>query len=214
MNTPDNPITVAIVEDDARIRRALELVLESSGDCRSVCSCRSGEEALDFIPPLAPAVIIMDINLPGIDGVETVRRLVELGVTAHILMMTVHRDSDTIFEALAAGAAGYLVKPVQSAQLLDSVRDIFGGGAPMTSSIARKVVQAFRDGAARPAASEVSLSPRENEILTMLSEGFLYKEIAEKLGSTYSTVRTHIEHIYEKLHVHSRTQAVSKFLKR
>ncbi len=214
MNTPENPITVAIVEDDVRIRRALALVLEGTDDCRCAAACRSGEEALEVIPPLEPSVIIMDINLPGIDGVETVRRLVDLGVASHILMMTVHRDSDTIFEALAAGAAGYLVKPVQSAQLLESVRDIFGGGAPMTSSIARKVVQAFRDGAARPAASPVSLSPREQEILAMLSEGFLYKEIAEKLGSTYSTVRTHIEHIYEKLHVHSRSQAVAKFLKR
>lgn len=213
MKKSETPITVAIVEDDVRIRRTLSMVLGGAGDCSCVAACRSGEEALELIPPLSPSVIIMDINLPGIDGVETVRRLVDLGVASQILMMTVHRDSDTIFDALAAGAAGYLVKPVQSAQLLESVRDIFGGGAPMTSSIARKVVQAFRSSPARQA-SPVSLSPRENEILEMLSEGFLYKEIAEKLGCTYSTVRTHIEHIYEKLHVHSRSQAVAKFLKR
>ncbi|MFM2197233.1 MAG: hypothetical protein RLZZ505_665 [Verrucomicrobiota bacterium] len=217
MKTAVQPITVAIVEDDSRIRRALTMVLERAEDCRCVGAYRSGEDALAAIPALAPSIIIMDVNLPGIHGVETVRKLVEQGVASHILMLTVNRDTDTIFDALAAGAVGYLVKPVQSAQLLAAVRDVFGGGAPMTSSIARKVVQAFRNTPAKSAetasAPAVNLSPRENEILGMLSEGFLYKEIADKLGCSYSTVRTHIERIYEKLHVHSRSQAIARFRK-
>lgn len=207
------PITVAIVEDDIRIRRTLAMILDRASDCRCVGQYASGEDAIDALPSLAPRVIVMDINLPGINGVECVRRLVDQGVKSHILMLTVHRDTDTIFDALAAGAVGYLVKPVHAGDLLAAVRDVFGGGAPMTSSIARKVVQAFRTGSAKRSPSD-NLSPRECEILQMLAEGFLYKEIADKLESSYATVRTHIERIYEKLHVHSRAQAVARFLKR
>jgi DNA-binding NarL/FixJ family response regulator len=213
MTQAESPITVAIVEDDTRIRRTLEMVLARAGDCHCLGAYRSGEDALAAIPALAPSIIIMDVNLPGMNGVETVRKLVERGVSSHILMLTVHRDTDTIFDALAAGAVGYLVKPVQSAQLLEAVHDVFGGGAPMTSSIARKVVQAFRNAPDKPKSS-INLSPRENEILEMLSKGFLYKEIADKLDCSYATVRTHIERIYEKLHVHSRSQAVAKFMNR
>ncbi len=211
MTSPDNPITVAIVEDDERISRTLAMILDDAADCRCVGQYRSGEEAVAAIPAQAPRVIIMDVNLPGINGVECVRRLVAKGVASHILMLTVHKDTDVIFEALAAGATGYLVKPVQAEQLLAAVRDIYGGGAPMTSSIARKVVQTFHR---QPAAAGEALSARETEVLDWLAKGHSYKEIAEQMNVSYSTVHTHIERIYKKLHVSSRAQAVARHLRR
>jgi len=209
MTNKEAVITVALVEDDVRIRRTVAMILNHAEDCRCIGQYSTAEEAVAGIPENPPRVIIMDINLPGINGVECVRQLVEKGVKSHVLMLTVHKDTDAIFDALTAGAVGYLVKPVHAAQLLDAVRDVYGGGAPMTSSIARKVVQAFRRDAPAPR-EEDGLTPRESEILEMLAQGFMYKEIADKFGASYSTVRTHIEHIYEKLHVHSRSQAVAK----
>jgi len=209
MKTTTQPISVALVEDDARIRRTLAMILNTTTDCQCRAQYGSGEEAVAAIPADPPRIIIMDINLPGISGVECVRQLVERGVTSQVLMLTVHKDADAIFNALAAGAVGYLVKPVPASQLLAAVRDVYGGGAPMTSSIARKVVQAFqRHAPARR--TDDGLSPREQEILDLLAQGFLYKEIAQKLAASYSTVRTHIERIYAKLHVNSRSQAVAK----
>jgi len=213
MKNSEKPITVAVVEDDEGIRRTLALILNRAEDCHCVAQYSRGEDAVAAISDTPPDVIIMDINLPGISGVECVRQLVARGVKAQILMLTVHKDSDVIFEALAAGAGGYLVKPVPAAHLLEAVRDVYGGGAPMTSSIARKVVQSFQRGQP-PVSEEDSLSPRERDILNMLSQGFMYKEIADKLGTSYATVRTHIERIYGKLHVNSRSQAVAKSLKR
>ena len=206
------PITVALVEDDDRIRRTVAMILDRAGDCRCVGKYGTGEEAVAAIPALAPHVIIMDINLPGISGVDCVHQLVESGVKSQVLMLTVHKDADAIFDALAAGAGGYLVKPVPAEQLLAAVRDIYGGGAPMTSSIARKVVQSFKS--TPPSGVSDDLSPRERNILDLLAQGFMYKEIADKLNASYATVRTHIEHIYEKLHVNSRAQAVAKSLQR
>lgn len=213
MKTDPSPITVALVEDDARIRRTLAMLLQRAPDCHCVGQYGTGEEAVAAIPAQAPNVIIMDINLPGISGIECVRQLVEQGVKAQILMLTVHMDADAIFDALVAGAVGYLVKPVPAEQLLAAVRDVYGGGAPMTLSIARKVVQSFHQGAA-DAGPLHGLSPREHEVLDLLSQGFIYKEIADKLATSYATVRTHIERIYGKLHVNSRSQAVLKFRKR
>jgi len=200
-------IKVALVEDDIRIRRTLALILDSESDCCCVGQYSSGEEAVKELPTLAPQVIIMDVNMPGINGVECVRQLVAKGVDAHVLMLTVHKDTDVIFDALTAGASGYLVKPVQADQLLAAVRDIHGGGAPMTSSIARKVVQAFQR---KPEPAGEALSTRENEILSWLAKGHAYKEIADKMKISYSTVHTHIERIYKKLHVNSRAQAVAR----
>ena len=211
MTPPNTPITVALVEDDERISRTLAMILDDAADCRCVGQYRSGEEAVAAIPAQAPRVIIMDVNLPGINGVECVRQLVATGVASHILMLTVHKDTDVIFEALAAGATGYLVKPVQAEQLLAAVRDIYGGGAPMTSSIARKVVQTFHR---KPAAPGEALSTRETEVLDWLAKGHSYKEIAELMKVTYSTVHTHIERIYKKLHVNSRAQAVARHMRR
>ena len=213
MTTRNTPITVALVEDDARIRASLAMLLQQAPGCQCVGQYGTGEDAVAGIPALNPHIIIMDINLPGISGIECVRQLVERGVKSHVLMLTVNMDADAIFEALAAGAVGYLVKPVPAVQLLAAVRDVYGGGAPMTLSIARKVVQSFHQGAAVSKLHH-DLSPRENEILELLAQGFMYKEIADKLSTSYATVRTHIERIYGKLHVNSRSLAVSKFRKR
>jgi DNA-binding NarL/FixJ family response regulator len=204
-------ITVAIVEDDDGLRSSLSGMIERAPDCSCLGVYKSAEEALEAIPKLKPTVILMDINLPGMDGVQCVRRMVRLGSTAQILMLTVHEDTDYIFESLAAGASGYLLKPVRTAELLAAVKNVYAGGAPMTSSIARKVVQSFKQ--VRPNNSKTDdLSPREQEILSYLAKGYSYKETAEQIGISYSTVHTHIEHIYHKLHVRSRAQAVAKYL--
>jgi len=204
-------ITVAIVEDDAGLRTSLSGILQRSPECRCVGVYGSAEEALAALPAVRPRVVLMDINLPGMDGVECVRRLAPTNPEAQILMLTVHEDTDFIFDSLAAGASGYLLKPVRAAELLAAVKNVYAGGAPMTSSIARKVVQSFKH--ARAAAAETErLSPREQEILDYLAKGYSYKETAEQMSISYSTVHTHIEHIYHKLHVQSRAQAVAKYL--
>ena len=207
MNLSATPITVVLVEDDARIRRVLSAILDNSQNSRCVGQYDSGEEAVSAIPELSPHVIIMDINLPGINGVECVRQLVAKGVTAQILMLTVHNDTGALFDALEAGATGYLVKPVPAEQLLAAVQDIYGGGAPMTSSIARRVVQRFRRTS--PIAGE-SLSERETQVLQWLVKGHSYKEIAAELKINYTTINTYIRRIYKKLHVNSRAEAVAR----
>ncbi|MEN9573227.1 MAG: hypothetical protein RL514_1082 [Verrucomicrobiota bacterium] len=205
------PITVAIVEDDVRIRRSLATMLGTAGDIECVGQFASAEDALAKLPALKPRVVFMDINLPGMSGVECVRELAAIGPKPQIVMLTSYDDSEAIFSSLSAGACGYLLKPIRTAQLLAAVRDVYSGGAPMSSQIARRVVETFNKPAApvQPSAAEL-LSAREREILQLLSTGFLYKEIADKLGISYSTVRTHIERIYEKLHVQSRAQAVAR----
>jgi DNA-binding NarL/FixJ family response regulator len=206
------PIKVAIVEDEAAVRGSLEGILKRSGDCECVGTFGSGEDAVREVPKLQPAVVLMDINLPGMDGVECVRQLSTSLPTASFLMLTVHEDPDSIFNSLAAGASGYLLKPVRAAELLAAVKDAFGGGAPMTSNIARKVVQSFkRTPASAPEAEK--LSPREIEVLDLLVKGYSYKEAAEAMKISYGTVHTHIQRIYKKLHVQSRAQAVARYLK-
>jgi DNA-binding NarL/FixJ family response regulator len=206
------PISVAIVEDDGPLRASLVGILQRAPECRCVGAFASAEEALPQIPALAPQVVLMDINLPGMDGVQCVRRLAELIPKAQILMLTVHEDTDTIFESLSAGAAGYLLKPVRAAELLAAIKDVYAGGAPMTSNIARKVVQSFKRADVGPDDGK-QLSPRERDVLDYLVKGYSYKEVAEQMGISYSTVHTHIEHIYHKLHVQSRAQAVAKYLR-
>jgi DNA-binding NarL/FixJ family response regulator len=155
----------------------------------------------------------MDISLTGMNGVECVRRLANLMELPQILMLTFHDDPESIFHSLKAGAAGYLLKPVRAAQLLAAVKDVYGGGVPMTSIIARKVIQSFKLVTPTASPTTENLSPRELDVLNYLVKGFSYKETAEALGLTYSTVHYHIEHIYHKLHVQSRAQAVARFLK-
>jgi DNA-binding NarL/FixJ family response regulator len=204
-------IKVAIVEDDAGVLASMKKILEHAPECVCVGAFASGEDAVRDLPKLQPQVVLMDINLTGMDGVECVRQLARLMPLPQILMLTVHDDPDSIFNSLAAGAAGYLLKPVRAAQLLAAVKDVYGGGAPMTSNIARKVVQSFKRVEPTLSARE-KLSPREVDVLNHLVKGFSYKEVAEAMAISYSTVHTHIERIYQKLHVQSRAQAVARYL--
>ncbi|MEY4243999.1 MAG: hypothetical protein RLZZ245_1584 [Verrucomicrobiota bacterium] len=204
-------ITIAIVEDDAPIRWGLTAILGEEPDFDCVGSFASAEEALTHLPTLQPRVVLMDVNLPKMNGIECVRRLTASPNPPQIIMLTIRQDSEIIFDALAAGASGYLLKPPTAEDLIDAVRDVFAGGAPMTASIARRVVQSFTQARSKTPETE-SLSPREIEVLELLVKGFAYKEVAGELTISYSTVQRHIESIYRKLHVHSRTHAVSKYL--
>jgi DNA-binding NarL/FixJ family response regulator len=206
-----NAIKVGLVEDDAIIRNSLLQLLEQTRGFACVAHCATGEDALERLPRLKPDAVLMDINLPKMSGVECTARLKESLPDTQIMMLTVFEDSQHIFNALKAGASGYLLKRSEPAEVLEAIRDIRQGGAPMSSQIARKVVQAFRTpkAAASPAAR---LTRREEEILGYLSEGYSDKEIADKLSISIPTVRTHLTHIYEKLHVQSRTEAVIKYL--
>jgi DNA-binding NarL/FixJ family response regulator len=202
-------ITVAIVEDDPPARKIFASWIDRAEGFRCVSVHGDAESALAALPGLHPDVVLTDINLPGLNGVECVRRLKPVLPKTQFVMLTVYEDADHIFQALAAGASGYLLKQVPRAQLLAALRDVHDGGSPMTSKIARKVVQAFQTP--RPAATEAAeLSPREQELLDLLARGFLYKEIAEAMSITVGTVNTYIRRIYEKLHVRSRAQAVAK----
>ena len=208
-------ITVAIVEDDAAVRRSLVQILEAAADIRCVGAYGSAEPLLRDLGRLAPQVAILDINLPGISGVECVQRIVEQAATTQIMMLTVYDHNDAIFDSLAAGAHGYLVKPVRAAELLAAVRDVHSGGAPMTSNIARRVVQAFkRPAAPAPHPAVESLTDREAQVLDLLAQGYLYKEIAAHMGVSYHTIHAHVRHIYEKLQVRSRAQAVAAYHRR
>jgi len=207
------PISVSIVEDNDQLRGTLARVLNRADGFQCVGQYPNAEAALEALPKERPNVVLMDINLPGMNGVECVRRLKQLVPEIQIIMLTVYEDTENIFNALAAGASGYLLKRTKSAELLEGVRDVLKGGSPMTTHIARKVVQSFQQSSASAQATE-NLSPREQEVLDCLSQGFLYKEIAEKLGISYETVHTYIRRIYEKLQVRTRTEAVAKFLRR
>lgn len=207
------PITVAIVEDNDQLRSTLARVIDRAEGCRCVGQHANAEDALAVLPEQKPNVVLMDINLPGINGVECVRRLKSLLPATQVVMLTVYEDTDNIFNALAAGASGYLLKRTSRDELIAAIKEVHQGGSPMTAHIARKVVQSFQHAGPSPQPSE-NLSPREQEVLDLLSQGFLYKEIADKLGISYETVHTYIRRIYEKLHVRTRTEAVAKFLRR
>jgi DNA-binding NarL/FixJ family response regulator len=207
------PITVSIVEDSEKFRTTLARVLDRAEGFKCVSTYGSAEEALKALPQVKPEVVLMDINLPGMNGVECVRKLKQAMPDILVMMLTVYEDTDNIFNALAAGATGYMLKRTTQAQLLEAIREVQRGGSPMTTHIARKVVLSFQQTAATSAPTE-NLSPREQEVLDCLAQGFLYKEIAEKLGISYETVHTYIRRIYEKLQVRTRTEAVAKFLRR
>ncbi|HWD20002.1 MAG TPA: response regulator transcription factor [Verrucomicrobiae bacterium] len=206
------PINVSIVEDDPGLREGLLRLLKQTREFRCLAHYPDAEIALKEIPQLKPDIVLMDINLPGMSGVECVQRLHAVEPALRIVMLTVYEDPDQIFKALTAGAVGYLLKQRPSADLLDAIRDAHQGGSPMSSQIARKVVQFFHSGkAAGGEAGE--LSTREQEVLNLLAKGYLVKEIADQLGISFVTTRTYIRRIYEKLHVHSRAQAVAKFMR-
>ena len=208
-------ISVAIVEDNNDIRLALEQIIDSDDNYTLAGSCISGEEALVKLPILNPQVVLMDIGLGGISGIEVVRELKSSHPEILFMMCTIYDEDEKIFEALSAGASGYILKKTSPVKLLEGIKELMEGGAPMSSQIARKVVAAFQN---KPAASVSPalnvLSKRETEILEMLSTGLLYKEISDKLSISSETVRKHVYHIYEKLHVSNRIEAVNKFFGR
>jgi DNA-binding NarL/FixJ family response regulator len=204
-------IAVSIVEDDPQVRGSLAKLIDGAPGFRCVSVHGSAEDALVEIPKVKPEVVLMDINLPGANGVECVRRLKPGLPATQIIMLTVYQKTEHIFNALAAGATGYMLKQTPPSELLLAIKEVHGGGSPMSSHIARKIVQSFQQPAP-PSAEAQSLSPREAEVLDLLAKGFLYKEIADQMKVSYATVHTHIRHIYEKLHVRSRTEAVAKHL--
>jgi len=210
-----NPIRVAIVEDDVRLRRMVEEVLTSAADCKCVGVFSNGASALEGLPRLRPDVIVMDINLPDLNGVDCVEQVAPMLPDTQIVMLTVYQDTDTIFRALSVGAHGYLVKPVMPMKLLEAIREIREGGVPMSRTIARKVVETFRGPPATPAAAAVGddtgLSGRERQVLEMLVGGYSYKEIADQLGVKLGTVSTYVQRIYEKLHVHTRREIIERY---
>jgi DNA-binding NarL/FixJ family response regulator len=202
-------IRVALVEDDAEVRAGLEALLGSASNCSCVAAFASAEEALSKLPELKPDVVLMDIHLPGMSGIDCIRQLKLHQPNIQIMMLTVFEDHDRIFQSLAAGASGYLLKQSPPAKLLEAIAELHQGGSPMSTQIARRVVEAFRP-ASRTDDPTTGLSPREKEILALLGKGHLYKEIAGHLGISVETVRTHIHNTYEKLHVRTRTEAVMK----
>ncbi len=205
-------ITVSIVEDNDQLRGTLARVIDRAEGFRCLGQHPSAEAALDSVPKEKPDVVLMDINLPGMNGVECVRKLKQLLPQTQVVMLTVYEDTENIFNALAAGAMGYMLKRTPRDELLAAIREVIRGGSPMTTHIARKVVQSFQRAPASAGPTE-ELSPREKEVLDCLAQGFLYKEIADKLGISYETVHTYIRRIYEKLQVRTRTEAVAKFLR-
>ncbi|HYG22228.1 MAG TPA: response regulator transcription factor [Verrucomicrobiae bacterium] len=205
------PFTVAIVEDDVKVRGSLARLIDSTDGFTCVSQHPSGENALAELVITRPGVVLMDINLPGMNGVDCVRRLKELLPSTQVVMLTVYENTNIIFSALSAGASGYLLKQSSPEQIIQAIREVHEGGSPMTSHIARKVVASFQK-ISNPVNDYEKLSLREQEVLDLLSQGFLYREISEKLKISYATVHTHVRHIYEKLHVRSRTEAVTRHL--
>ncbi len=204
-------IRISIVEDSAALRGGLATLLDDAPDMQCLSACADAEEALRRLPGDAPDIVLMDIRLPGMSGIECVARLLQMLPNVRIVMLTAYEDSEDIFQSLAAGAHGYLVKSSDPEQLLDAIREVAAGGSPISGSVARKMVDFFR---ARPPlpGSLSALAPREREVLKLLADGCPYKEIAEAMQVSLGTVRTYIQRIYEKLHVHNRTDAVVQFL--
>jgi DNA-binding NarL/FixJ family response regulator len=206
---PNVSITVSIIEDDAPAREIFVDWIRRAPGFQFVSQHESCEDALVKLPDAKPAVVLADINLPGKNGIDCVRHLKPLLPQTQFVMLTVYEDSNHIFEALAVGASGYLLKQTPRTELIAALKDVYAGGSPMTSNIARKVVQSFQPF--EPHADEsANLSPREHEVLELLARGYLYKEISDSLSISVATVNTYIRRIYEKLHVRSRGQAVAK----
>ncbi len=205
--------TVAIVEDNPEIRLSLTEWINSAPDCRCICACANAETALVEIPKTRPEVVLMDIGLPGISGIACTARLKNLMPDLLVIVVTVYHDRDLLFQALKAGASGYLLKRSTPDEVIHAIAEVRSGGAPMTSEIARMVVETFRKRPAKEVSS-VELSDREMEILSFVSKGLADKEIANKLTLSFHTIRAHLRRIYEKLHVCCRAEAVTKYLER
>jgi len=207
------PVAIAIVEDDLETREGLAELLSQEPRVKCLGIYATGEAAVRHIPQIKPEVALVDINLPGMNGIECVSRLKKQMPKLQILMLTKYEESDLIFNSLRAGASGYLLKKLLTEELISAIEQVRAGGAPMSMQIARKVVDHFRR--VEPPASDLEkLTLREQEVLALLAKGFLYKEISDQLGISFHTFRNHQRAIYEKLHVHSRTEAVLKYLGR
>ena len=202
-------ISLAIVEDLDEVRDGLKNFISLSQDFKILDTFKTAEEALYDIPKLKPDIVIMDINLPGMDGIECIKQVKDKSPGTQFMMFTVYENDEKVFEALKAGASGYLLKNTGLVQLVESIKELHTGGSPMSANIARKLVTVFRNTEKGNATVDV-LSNRENEILQLLAKGLLYKEIATQLLISVATVRQHIHHIYEKLHVQNRTEAINK----
>jgi DNA-binding NarL/FixJ family response regulator len=205
-------IKIMIVEDDEAVREGLRMLINGSDGYSCIAACRTAEEALDEISGDQPQVVLMDINLPGMNGIECVVGIKNTFPEIQVMMLTVFDNTDEIFRSLEAGATGYMLKKTPPARLLEAISELVNGGSPMSGEIARKVVQAF----AKPVQHrfpEANLTAREEEILSFLSKGFLYKEIASELFISIDTVRTHIRKIYQKLQVRTRTEALLRCMK-
>ncbi len=208
----DRSLRVSVVEDDGEIRAHLVQLIAAANGFTLVSDHHEGGGAIETILQMQPDVVLMDINLPGMNGIECTRILKRQSPALQILMLTVYEDAEAIFESLNAGASGYLLKRTPSATLLEAIREVHEGGSPMSSQIARRVVQHFSQGNRKPEIEQ--LTDRERAVLDLLARGQLYKEIADQLGTSLDTVRKHLQNIYHKLHVHTRTEAVVKYLGR
>jgi DNA-binding NarL/FixJ family response regulator len=203
---------VAIVEDNPSIRKSLQEWVDSAPDYKCVGTCGDAESALKVIPRLKPDVVLMDIHLPGDSGIACTARLKQMMPGIQVIVVTVYRDRELLFQALKAGASGYLLKRSSPEEILRAIAEVRSGGAPMTGEIARMVVETFQKPAAETVPSAAELSPREVEILDLVAKGLTNKEIGPALNISYDTVRAHLRRIYEKLHVRCRTEAAMKYL--
>jgi DNA-binding NarL/FixJ family response regulator len=201
---------IAIVEDNKVIRESLMEFVHADPECRCVCACATAEEALKVIPKHEPEIVLMDIQLPNMSGIDCIAQLKQILPSVHIIMVTVYEDTERIFKALRMGACGYLLKRCAPEELISAIREVRQGGAPMSREIARKVIASFQEPLTTAIEVE-DLTPREREILELLADGFPNKEIADRVGLTDGTVRWHLRHVYNKLHVRSRTEAALKF---
>lgn len=211
---PMTPIRVSIVEDDTTIRESLRSLFIFEKDMEPFTVHSTAEDALMRLGETCPDVVIMDINLPGASGIDCVRQLSERCGTTQFLMYTVHDDDHRVFEALKAGANGYILKTSTPDQILEAVRELSAGGSPMSAHVARRVVAHLRPAENLSGPANTALSDREKQVLALLAEGLLYKEIGERLGITVGTIKQHIHRIYDKMHVQNRTEAVNRYFGR
>ncbi len=209
------PITLAIVEDLDEVREGLKNFLALSPDFKVLDTFKTAEEAVEYLPRIEPDIVIMDINLPGMSGIDCILQVKKKNIRTQFMMFTVYENDEKVFEALKAGATGYLLKNTGLIHIIESLKELYHGGSPMSANIARKLVMNFQQREQAEKTTDITLlSMRENEILHFLSQGLLYKEIADQLNISTSTVRQHIHRIYEKLHVQNRTEAINKAYKK